>query len=230
MRAYECFYNVFHDNGLEEIWQDVIAFVVQPGVEFGEMHIHNYDRAEAKELCEVLANYGGLCFEGHSTDYQPKARLKEMVCDGIKILKVGPALTFYQREALCALEMIERELLDIPPTEYSNFAQTLENSMLKNPSDWIGYYHGDERRQKQMRRFSLSDRCRYYLSRAEVVDSIKKLIENLNAINIPYSILSQYMPIQAELVNSGVIAPTAKELIISRITNCIDEYLAAICE
>ena len=52
-----------------------------------------YDRAAARDLTASLDAWPGLVFEGHSTDYQSKERLREMVEDGIAILKVGPALT-----------------------------------------------------------------------------------------------------------------------------------------
>ena len=57
-----------------------------------------------------MKKYDGLIFEGHSTDYQTKESLREMVRDGVGILKVGPALTFAYREAIYALELIEKEL------------------------------------------------------------------------------------------------------------------------
>ena len=56
-----------------------------------------YDREAAKALTASLAAHGGMVFEGHSTDYQPRKCLRQMVEDGIAILKVGPALTFALR-------------------------------------------------------------------------------------------------------------------------------------
>ncbi len=46
-----------------------------------------------------------------------------MVDDGIKILKVGPALTFHMREAIFALSYIEKELL--PKDARSVFIEVL---------------------------------------------------------------------------------------------------------
>ena len=79
-------------------------------MEFADDSVVTYDRAAARELTACLNNHPGLVFEGHSTDYQPRERLREMVEDGVAILKVGPALTFALREGLFALEQIEREL------------------------------------------------------------------------------------------------------------------------
>ena len=91
-------------------WENVVAVVVQPGVEFGDESVHEYDRVAARQLVAALGQYPQIVFEGHSTDYQTDVKLKEMVEDGIAILKVGPALTFAMREGLVALNYIENEL------------------------------------------------------------------------------------------------------------------------
>ena len=74
--------------------KDVIAVVVQPGVEFGDEQVFDYNSEAAKELTAMLKDYPDFCFEGHSTDYQTPKCLYDMVTDGIASLKVGPALTF----------------------------------------------------------------------------------------------------------------------------------------
>ena len=62
-----------------------------------------YDHEKAQKLVAMLADYPNLVFEGHSTDYQTEACLRHMVEDGIAILKVGPALTFGYRCAICPI-------------------------------------------------------------------------------------------------------------------------------
>ncbi|MCL1809012.1 MAG: class II D-tagatose-bisphosphate aldolase, non-catalytic subunit [Clostridiales bacterium] len=226
--VHDCFAEVFLRNGLDDVWRDVVAFVVQPGVEFSDMGVTRYDRSKARELCSALVGYPGICFEGHSTDYQTEQGLREMVEDGIRILKVGPALTFYQREALFALEMVEKELLAGRREGLSGFSQVLEEAMVGDPGNWKNYYSGSEGQLKLLRRFSLSDRCRYYLSKPEVAGAAIRLMSNLSEVDIPYSVLSQYMPVQAALVHSGEIGKDAKSLVLSRISNCIDGYLGAV--
>lgn len=83
------FQRTFAAQGLEDAWERVVAMVVQPGVEFADESVIRYDRAAARELTAWLKDYPNLLFEGHSTDYQPRERLREMVEDGIAILKVG---------------------------------------------------------------------------------------------------------------------------------------------
>ena len=62
--------------GLEKAWNNVIAVVVQPGVEFGDESIHEYDRVAARDLSNALGKYPNLVFEGHSTDYQTREKLR----------------------------------------------------------------------------------------------------------------------------------------------------------
>ena len=132
-------------------------------MEFGEDEVFVYSQEKAKRLCQSLKNET-LVFEGHSTDYQPRMALREMICDGIIILKVGPALTFALREALFALEHIEKIVLRGQAVVLSSFADVLETAMLENPANWNKHYHGDGFKQRVNRAYGFSDRARYYLS------------------------------------------------------------------
>ena len=76
-----------------------------------------------------------MIYEAHSTDYQSRAALKDLVCDHFAILKVGPALTFAFREAAFALAMMEKELY--PAGERSQLIETVEAAMLGNPSSLV---------------------------------------------------------------------------------------------
>ena len=53
-----------------DVWERVIAVVVQPGVEFGDQIIYEYQREKARKLCHALKAVPNLVLEGHSTDYQ----------------------------------------------------------------------------------------------------------------------------------------------------------------
>ncbi|WP_442878265.1 class II D-tagatose-bisphosphate aldolase, non-catalytic subunit [Anaerorhabdus sp.] len=221
------FNKAFLDKGLKDAWNHVIAVVVQPGVEFGDATVIEYNRKEAKKLTNSLKSYKNLVFEGHSTDYQTKIALKQMVEDGIAILKVGPGLTFAAREGIFALAKIEEELFKGTKTKTSKFIEVLEEVMLKEPGNWKKHYHGTEQQCAFKRKYSFSDRCRYYLPNEKVQAALETLITNINTAGIPYSLLSQYMPIQYTNVREGRIPCTAEALIKDRIANCMDEYLFA---
>lgn len=224
----ETFRAAFAAHGLEDTWSRVIALVVQPGVEFADESVIEYDRAAAHELMGCLKNHPGLVFEGHSTDYQPRKCLREMVEDGIAILKVGPALTFTLREGLFALERIEQELYGIHDFPLSHFRDTLEQVMLENNGQWSKYYHGGTAKNRYARAYSFSDRARYYLGEPKVLNAIHSLLGNLDRMGIPLALLSQYMPVQYTRVHAGTLPLRAKDLLIDRVGDCIDDYLSAV--
>ncbi|MCQ2550100.1 MAG: class II D-tagatose-bisphosphate aldolase, non-catalytic subunit [Lachnospiraceae bacterium] len=217
---------VFAAEGVEEGMKDVIAVVVQPGVEFGDDQVFLYDHDAATNLCAALQEYPEVCFEGHSTDYQSKECLKKMVEDGIAILKVGPALTYGLREALFSLSFMEKEL--VPEEERANFIETLEKVMLEKPDNWKKHYHGDDKQLALARKYSFSDRCRYYIGLPEVVDAMNKLFANLNTYKIPMNMLHQYMPISYAKVRDGVLPLDPKELAIDGIQFFMDDYEYAV--
>lgn len=217
----------FAELGLNDAWNYIIAIVVQPGVEFGNDEINHYSRIKSVRLCECLKKYPDIVFEGHSTDYQSPAKLKEMVEDGIAIIKVGPALTFSLREALFSLSMMEKELIT-NELDRSNFMEVLENAMVKNPKHWIKYYHGDEQQMALCRKYSFSDRSRYYMALPEVEAAINKLFENLNSVEIPLSMLRQYMPMQYIKVRDGKLACKARELAKDSVVVMVEDYNYAV--
>lgn len=218
------FKEAFYRRGLIDAWENVVAVVVQPGVEFGDESIHEYDREAARELCESLKSLPNVVFEGHSTDYQTEDALKAMVEDGIAILKVGPALTFALREALFALNHIENELIKGTELQPSRFIEVLEEVMIKNPEYWTKHYHGNDEKLRLARKYSFSDRCRYYLPFPEVQQSLNRLMQNLKTMEIPLSLISQYMPVQYTRLRKGLVQKDPESLAKDRIINCIDEY------
>ena len=217
---------VWAEEDVAEGMNDVIAVVVQPGVEFGDDQVFLYDHDAATELCEALKEFPEVCFEGHSTDYQSAACLKAMVEDGIAILKVGPALTYGLREALFSMSLMENEL--VPAEERSNFIDVLEKVMLENPGNWQKHYHGDEKQLHLARKYSFSDRARYYMGQPEVLEAMNKLFANLNAHKIPLNMLHQYMPLTYAKVRDGVLPLNAKELAMDGVTNFMLDYEYAV--
>ena len=121
---------------LSDIWEDVIAVVIQPCVEFGDDSIDEYDRDAAKELIKAMEQYETLVFEGHSTDYQTPQKLRELVEDGVAILKVGPAVTFALKESLFALAKIEDELTIGNEGIRSNLIDYIDETMFENLVNW----------------------------------------------------------------------------------------------
>ncbi|XMB87105.1 class II D-tagatose-bisphosphate aldolase, non-catalytic subunit [Mycoplasmatota bacterium WC44] len=203
----------------KESWKFVVACVVQPGVEFADNHIDEYSRKNALDLMNSLKNYKNLVFEGHSTDYQTPEKLKEMVEDGVGILKVGPQLSFALREALFSLSYIENELIE--KCYRSNFKEILLGEMLNNPKHWQKHYDGDI---EYKCKFSLLDRCRYYLENESVKSATNKLLSNLESSKISLTLLSQFMPNQYRKVRVNSIENKPIPLIFDRIHEVLDIY------
>jgi len=142
-----------------------------------------------------------LVFEAHSTDYQTAEGLYNLVRDHFAILKVGPGLTFAFREAVFALSHIEDEWVDA--SQRSNIRDVIEQTMLDNPDNWQGYYHGNEQELLFARKFSFSDRSRYYWNHQDIEASLAKLIANLTKSPAPYPLISQYLPVQYDSLRKG---------------------------
>jgi D-tagatose-1,6-bisphosphate aldolase subunit GatZ/KbaZ len=213
--------------GLEDAWQRVIAVVAQPGVEFGDDHVFYYDREKAKNLSRAL-NDIPLVFEAHSTDYQTGQNLKHMVEDHFCILKVGPALSYAYREALFSLAKMEKEL-SFKIASLSNLEETAEKVMLESsPNYWVKYYHGTEEEKRFARKFSLSDRIRYYWPHKQLAAAVDKLFNNLSSIDIPFTLVSQYMPHLSMSFREGTVGKRPYDLVIAHI-RCILELYSSSC-
>ena len=211
--------------GLSGIWPRIIALVVQPAVEFDHLRVFDYRHEATESLRTVLDGEPGLVFEAHSTDYQQAAQLQELVEDHWAILKVGPGLTFAMREALFALEEVEREL--VPEEDRSYLAEVIERRMLARPEYWNGYYDGSPQEQRIARRFSYSDRLRYYWPDPVVVRAEERLYANLSARDIPLPLISQFLPDQYARVREGRLLPEPRALVIDRVRDSLRPYAFA---
>ena len=227
-RTLETFRLAFEELGLSSAWERVIALVVQPGVDFGSNSIFDYDRGKARSLSAALSKYPGIVFEAHSTDYQSSQALARMVEDHFAILKVGPWLTFAFREAVLALSAIERELqASRSERQVSRVRETLEAAMLHDPAYWRSYYHGDEDQVRLDLTYGYSDRCRYYWNRPAVQEEIARLFDNLGERPIPFTLISQYLPLEYEAIRSGELQAVPERLIGYHIRRVLRVYADA---
>ncbi|UXI70574.1 D-tagatose-bisphosphate aldolase, class II, non-catalytic subunit [Tahibacter amnicola] len=217
--------HAFAEAGLVSAWQRVVAMVVQPGVDFDHSQVQPYDAAAAADLSAFIDTQPGLVFEAHSTDYQSEAALHALVRDHFAILKVGPAATFALREALFGLAAIENELL--PIEQRSHLMDVLERVMLEDPRHWRRHYAGTATEQRLLRRYALSDRCRYYWTTPAVQQAVDTLLANLVRVPIPMTLLSQFLPEQAADVAAGRLAMQPEALIQHKIAGVLARYARA---
>ena len=227
-RTLELFRAAFAEQNVSPAWDRVIGMVVQPGVEFGENTIFDYDRERARPLSSALPKHPALVYEAHSTDYQKPAGLTEMVEDHFAILKVGPWLTFAFREAVFALSTIEHEWLSRSRgVRLSQVREALDAAMLRHSTYWRSYYHGSQDEMRLARIYSYSDRCRYYWADATVQQELAQLRANLDASLPPLTLISQYLPLQYEAIRSGALQPRAEDMIQDHIRTVLRVYAAA---
>jgi D-tagatose-1,6-bisphosphate aldolase subunit GatZ/KbaZ len=216
---------LFAEAGLANAWPRVMAAVVQPGVEFDHRKIVSYDSGKAHALSRMIERCDGMIFEAHSTDYQTPAALAEMVRDHFAILKVGPGLTFALREALWALDAIEREW--IAPELASGFRAAAIARMKVDPRHWSKYYHARGAELDHDLQYSLSDRIRYYWPEPEIARAQKKMFRNLMQAPPPHALISQYLPIAHAALRAGLIDNRPAELAMAHVWAVLDAYHAA---
>jgi len=218
----------FLSRGLHAAWQRVIAVVVQPGVEFGDASVFAYDAPAARHLSQFSLEHWHGVYEAHSTDYQAPQALRQLVRDHFAILKVGPWLTFAFREAVFALAAMEEECLSSRTgLTLSRVREALARAMIENPAHWRGYYHGDENALRLARKYSYSDRSRYYWPQPAVADALHRLIGNLAAHPAPLSVISQFLPNQGAAIRAGTLSNRPSDLIHSKILEITGIYASA---
>ena len=216
----------FRKYGLTDAWDRVVALVVQPGVEFDHGAVIDYVPEKATDLSAFAeTGTGGIAFEAHSTDYQRPEAFRTLVRDHFAILKVGPALTFALREALFALSFIEDVM--IPSEERSNLPRVCEDVMLAKPGNWERFYHGSDVEKAILRRYSLSDRIRYYWPDPVIDGAVEKLFANLSRQDLPLGLISQFFPEQLKQIRAGTLSARPVDVVKSHVRSAIAPYAAA---
>lgn len=213
----------FYQAGLHSAWERVIAIVVQPGVEFGDDFVLPYQPEVAKDLSLYIETQP-FVYEAHSTDYQTPLALRSLVQDHFAILKVGPALTFAFREGVFALAMMENELFR--PHERSNIISLLDEIMVQKPEHWVKHYHGDEEEIAFKRKYSLSDRIRYYWAEPMIQHAFRKMLRNLTRKPIPAVLVKQFAP-DLFFLTTVMGGLTPENILLARVRNTLDGYAQA---
>jgi len=211
--------------GLSDAWSRVIASVVQPGVEFDHHDVVDYRQEAARALSVAITQVPGMVFEAHSTDYQTRASLAALVRDHFAILKVGPGLTFALREALWALDAIERE--SVPGGERANLRQVALARMRAQPGHWQRYYHARGAQLDVDLNFSLSDRIRYYWLDPAIEQARLRLFDNLRKQPPPLPLLSQYLPNALHALRDGTATRDPHALVMAHVATVLDDYHCA---
>jgi len=134
-------------------------------------------------------------------------------------------LTFAFREAVFALVLVENEL--IPAQQRSRLVEVLDEAMLREPKYWVSHYRGTEEQQALARKYSLSDRVRYYWVQPDAVAAFSLLIRNLGDKPIPLSLVSQFFPRHLSLIREGRLTNSAEMILAESILFVLRDYTRA---
>jgi D-tagatose-1,6-bisphosphate aldolase subunit GatZ/KbaZ len=218
----------FGEAGLDDAWNRVVGLVVQPGVEFDHRKVVDYEPGAAVALSRSIESQPHLLFEAHSTDYQRRQALASLVRDHFAILKVGPGLTFALREALWALDAIERDWLG---ERASGFRASMVELIRANPEHWERYYHSSGSPLDFDLQYSLSDRIRYYWPSADAQAATAEMFANLEANPPPVPLVSQYLPSAYAAIRRGEAdAAQPASMVLAHISTVLDDYHAAVSQ
>jgi D-tagatose-1,6-bisphosphate aldolase subunit GatZ/KbaZ len=121
--------------------------------------------------------------------------------------------------------MIEGELF--PADDRSHLIEILDDVMQREPVHWKNHYRGTGPELAFARRYSLSDRIRYYWPAAPVQAALERLLANLGRAPVPLTLLSQFLPVQYQHVRTGKLANDLAALILDRIEGVLSDYRSA---
>jgi D-tagatose-1,6-bisphosphate aldolase subunit GatZ/KbaZ len=160
----------------QNLKNNIFGLVIEPGMKYMHSSVTkpNFTNFTNKKNISKKNNF---VYEAHSTDYQPKKILKQLVKNNFKFLKVGPELTYSYSRSLFFMENIEKHNFKL---KNSNIKKIIFSSMLKNRKYWEGYY---QKKTPELLLNSKLDRMRYYFNTKSVVNSIKTLKKNINLLD-----------------------------------------------
>jgi D-tagatose-bisphosphate aldolase class II non-catalytic subunit len=173
-----------------QAWERVAALVVQPGVDFSPTHVVDFDADACIDLDRALTPYPHMCFEAHSTDYQPAGVYEALAARHFAILKVGPALTDAYRRAVYALDDLS-EALGVRGAR-PRVCEVMESLMVAEPSHWRSHYRGTAAELRWLRHHSYADRIRYYWPRKSAIELVAALLRQIDAAHPPRYVLRDY--------------------------------------
>jgi D-tagatose-1,6-bisphosphate aldolase subunit GatZ/KbaZ len=163
-----------------------------------------------------------MVYEAHSTDYQTREALQALVRDHFAILKVGPGLTFALREALWALDAIERDW--IAADKRAGLRDVAMQRMREQPQHWRRYYHAEGHALAVDLQYSLSDRIRYYWPDPAIEEARARLFANLRADPPPLPLVSQYLPHALHALRHGRATLDPQSLAMAHVGAVLDDY------
>ena len=113
------------------------------------------------------------------------------------------------------------------PAQRSCLVETIDQAMLRDPVHWKGHYHGTPQEMAFSRKYSLSDRIRYYWNVPQVQAALGRLLLNLAGKPLPLTLVSQFLPEQSEKIRSSQIENSPEALILDKVSSVLETYTRA---
>ncbi len=200
-----------------------IGLVVQPGSGVRSPPRRSISNPRARGARASSSNHTPhMVYEAHSTDYQNPQSLRALVERHFAILKVGPGLTFALREALWALDQIERvarlggysQLASYRVCSDVGRPEVLEQ-VLHRPgtsSSWIG---------------STASAIAFATTGPSSSGGSARSAarESRGESDRRSRCCSQYMPLQYEAVRGRELTRSARELVLHHVSRIPQQYL-----
>tara|TARA_B100000767_G_C19718103_1_gene515916 strand:+ start:141 stop:1364 length:1224 start_codon:yes stop_codon:yes gene_type:complete len=154
----------------------IFGLVIEPGMKYMNSSIKKpiFTKFLNKKK---FSKANDFVFEAHSTDYQPKKILLNLVDNNFKFLKVGPELTYNYSRSLFFMNKIENKFFKNPT---SDIKKNILLSMKEKNKYWKEYY---DKNNDLLLLNSKLDRSRYYLNTKNVENSIRILKNNINILD-----------------------------------------------
>jgi len=99
--------------------------------------------------------------------------------------------------------------------------------MVEQPGHWAKYYHGSENEKAFKRKYSLSDRIRYYWAHPLVQEAFNKMLKVLNQIPIPATVLHQYVPDICANNEDEWKTISPEQVLLAKVKSVLDDYVQA---
>jgi len=99
--------------------------------------------------------------------------------------------------------------------------------MLEEPANWKRFYPVTASKETLYRRYSYSDRIRYYWHQPRIKKAISILFGNLTKNAIPLPLISQFLPEQYKAIRNNRLEITPEELVKSKIKQVTQAYAFA---
>ena len=168
--------------------------------------VFEYDRPAAARLRAFIEGLDGSSSRPTPPTTRPRALLRALVEDHFAILKVGPALTFAFREAVFALADDRARVAGAPQGRRPLRHRTVLEDGHAREAGGTGSATttATPTRLRFARRFSLSDRIRYYWAQPPVAAALRRLLDNLRSTpRRRQRSSSQYVPVQNAALARG---------------------------